>query len=170
MKLIATATVSTTGISRIELLSVPQTFTDLVVLISARTNQTGNFGVLTLRLNDSATGSFRALEGDGGSAYSYNGVFTDAFNVVGNSATANTFSNGFVYVPNYTTSVDKAYASDSVTENNATQAIQTFRAGSATSAVPVTSVIIATAHNFIVGSTASLYGITKGSDGITTAS
>jgi hypothetical protein len=39
------------------------------------------------------------------------------------SATAGTFSNSEIYIPNYTSSNQKSFSSDSVTENNATSAI-----------------------------------------------
>jgi hypothetical protein len=88
-----------------------------------------------------------------------------------NAVTANTFGNIQIYFPNYAGSTNKSYSVDSVTENNETVAYQTILAGlwSNTAAI-TTATFTAESGNFAIGSTISLYKITKGSDGIVTTS
>jgi hypothetical protein len=78
-------------------------------------------------------------------------------------ATASTFANTALYIPNYAGSANKTWSSDSVYENNASEAYQTIIAGSWTSTAAITSVTltISGGANFDIGSTASLYIITK---------
>jgi hypothetical protein len=60
---------------------------------------------------------------------------------------------------------------DTVSENNATAAFQRIIAGLNNSTAAITSInFFPSSGNFVAGSTISLYGITKGSDGIVTTS
>jgi hypothetical protein len=84
-------------------------------------------------------------------------------------ATSDTFGNATIYVPNYAGSTAKSYSSDSVTENNATESYQAVHASSQSSTTAITSVtIFAQNGNLLTGTTVSLYGVLKGSDGIVT--
>ena len=175
MKLIQTITLASTA-AGVSFSSIPQSFTDLLILASVRSLRTGNnLEYLGLIINNTYSGySTRALEGNGSTARS----FTEAsYRNIGltptASATANTFGNSQIYIPNYTSSVNKTASGDSVTENNATEAYQSMNAFTQTITEAVTRVELDSASSgagFAIGSTFSLYGITKGSDGITTAS
>jgi hypothetical protein len=90
----------------------------------------------------------------------------------GSGSTSNTFSNLSVYIPNYTGSTAKGVSIDSVTENNGTNAFQVIAAHLTNSTSAVTSIgfFSTTSSSFLTGTTISLYGITKGSDGIVTTS
>jgi hypothetical protein len=173
MKLIESKTLATAAAS-IEFTSIPQDGTDLVAFLSLRATSTNStyrtYGVL-LSLNSSTTGfTSRALDGSGSSASSFTetrfmGRMPD------NAVTANTFGNIQIYFPNYAGSTNKSYSVDSVTENNETVAYQTILAGlwSNTAAI-TTATFTAESGNFAIGSTISLYKITKGSDGLVTVS
>jgi len=174
MKLIATQTLATAAAS-IEFTSIPQTFTDLVILFSFRdtgTNSTARAFQTALTLNGSTTGfSARGLGGQGSSTFSFSdtprfgGWHPDA------AATSNTFSNTMLYIPNYTGSTNKSYSIDNVIENNETLSYQGIIAGLWSNIAAITSVgLPTTGTNLAIGSTASLYGILKGSDGIVTTS
>jgi hypothetical protein len=90
----------------------------------------------------------------------------------GNGATANTFSNIGVYLPNYTASTAKSMSTDTVGENNATQAFQTITAALWNVTDPINQITVGFngSDNFLQYSSATLYGILKGSDGIVTVS
>jgi hypothetical protein len=173
MKLIESKTLGTAAAS-IEFTSIPQDGTDLVAVLSLRATSTNStyrtYGVL-LSLNSSTTGfTARALDGSGSSA----STFTETRfmgRMPDNAVTANTFGNIQIYFPNYAGSTNKSYSVDSVTENNETVAYQTILAGlwSNTAAI-TTATFTAESGNFAIGSTISLYKITKGSDGIVTTS
>jgi hypothetical protein len=175
MKLIESKTLGTAQAS-IEFTSIPQTFTDLVVVVSARWNSgTGTAGI---RFNASDTGySWRWLNGDGSTASSLS-ASSNTGNIgdfPANTTTSNTFSSHSIYIPNYTASQNKSFSVDTVTENNATSnAFQQIVANLWSNTAAITSLSLLTYNNgglnLAVGSTASLYGILKGSDGIVTTS
>jgi len=178
MKLIESKTLGTAQAS-IEFTSIPQTFTDLIALVSVRSADTSTFERLSVRFNsDSGTNySNRFLIGDGGSASSSNRTGANLFSleagVQGTNSTSNTFANGQLYIPNYTSAVVKSLSSDSVTENNATPAGQAITAGLWNNTAAITTITFSYfigASNLVAGSTVSLYGVLKGSDGIVTTS
>ena len=140
--------------------NIPQTgYTDLKIVVSARTDFAGNTANLYLRPNNLTTNlSQRELYGTGSTATST----TDAhlgLPVVGASATANTFGNYEVYIPNYTSSNNKSFSFDSVTENNATAVLTMLSAGLWSQTAAITSIVFTADGNLVAGSTFSLYGI-----------
>jgi hypothetical protein len=169
MALIETKTLATTAAS-IEFTSIPQDGTDLVILISARTNASGlRSGQISF--NGSTSGfSNRSLDGTGSVAAS----FSEARYVgtlAGTTATADTFGNALIYIPNYSGATNKSFNADSVSENNAASAIQSISAGLWSNTAAITSLSFSpSTDSLIAGSTISLYKITKGSDGIVTTS
>ena len=86
----------------------------------------------------------------------------------GANATSNTFGNTSVYIPNYAGSTNKSVSSDAVTENNATTASQQILASIWNNTSAITSIFVSdTGSNLVQNSTASLYGILRGSGGAT---
>jgi hypothetical protein len=177
MKLIESKTLGTAAAS-IEFTSIPQTFTDLVVLASIRTARTDDtFDDIVFRFNGDSTASrytFRRLFGNGSAASSSNAALDRGYFGVfsSNLSTANTFGNGSLYIPNYAGSTNKSSSADTVMENNATASRQILLANlySATTAISSILFFSDVGANLMAGSTISLYGITKGSDGIVTTS
>lgn len=171
MKLIETKTLTGTAAS-IEFTSIPQTYTDLLVLVSLRGTTSQIYILTDIFFNGSTTGfSSRGLEGNGSSAVSYTNstIYINAGN--GATSTANTFSNHSIYIPNYAGSTNKSVSVDGVSENNATTAYASIQAGLWANTAAITSIQIkARADSFVAGSTVSLYGIKSGSDGIVTVS
>ena len=160
---IASNTVST-AVSSITFSSIPATYTDLVIKVSARATYAANFQDINIRFNGSATGySSRLLQGDGSAATSANnasGALVWGANSVSANATANTFSNGEVYIPNYTSANFKSISTDSVTENNATAAYIQVAAGLWSNTAAITSIeMYLGAGNYVQYSTFTLYGI-----------
>jgi hypothetical protein len=155
-------TVGAAGASSVTFNSIPQTgYTDLVVKMSVRDN-TGNIGnFLNISLNGSAT-SFtgRYLNGNGASASSGSGFPRLVIEYSGASSTANTFGNGEMYFPNYTSANFKSYSGDSVSENNATTAYADMSAGLWSSTAAITSITFTPNTGQLVQySTFSLYGV-----------
>jgi hypothetical protein len=177
MKLIESKTLATAAAS-IEFTSIPQDGTDLVALMSIRVDAADTSRDMIVQFNGDTGNnySFRRLVGTGSSASSSSGSGAGDLFIVGshsaNSATSNTFGNGSVYIPNYTGSTAKSASSDTVSENNATAAQQTISATLWSGTAAITSVLFKPyfSANLMVGSTISLYKITKGSDGIVTTS
>jgi hypothetical protein len=171
MTLIETKTLGTAQAS-IEFTSIPQDFTDLLVLVSLRGTTTEIYILTDIFFNGSTTGfSSRGLEGNGSSAVSYTNstIYTNAGN--GATSTANTFSSHSIYIPNYAGSTNKSVSVDAVLENNATTAYSSIQAGLWANTAAITSIQIkARANSFVADSAVSLYGITKGTDGIVTTS
>jgi hypothetical protein len=163
--LIASVTVGSGGAASIDFSSIPSTYTDLCLKISAR-NVSGAqvFDYLKIGFNGSvADYTLRTLEGDGSSAASYTrstfGVnFAGRFNGAG--STSNTFGNAEMYFPNYAGSTNKSMSVDTVTENNGTTAYATLLAGLWSQTAAITSISFTTEiSNFAQHSTATLYGI-----------
>jgi hypothetical protein len=169
MKLIETKTLGTAAAS-IEFTSIPQTFTDLVVLVSARATTSSE---TRLALNGVTTNfTRRDLVGTGSTVFSTAGNDNFLAEMGKNPFTANTFGNLSLYIPNYTVTGSKSYSVDAVNENNGTEAGMRILAGLSTNTAAITSLTISagSGDTMIAHSTVSLYGITKGSDGIVTTS
>jgi hypothetical protein len=172
MKLIETKTLTAAAAS-IEFTSIPQTFTDLVLLFSAGRN--GSISYVQLAVNGSTTnGSSNTLLGQGNSVTGSSST-TLIQAGAGASTIINVFSNAFMYVSNYaSTTTTKTISFDAVTEQNGTVAFQGLASGLWNNTSAITSLRIELEGGSPLAlradSTFSLYGITKGSDGITTAS
>lgn len=143
--------------------TIPQTYKTLKVVISARSDSGTSFTGIRANLNGSTTSqSSRTLSGNGSAASSatYSTFFAGL--VQQTAYTANTFTSSELTLPNYTSSTqNKVGSSESVTENNATEAQQWMFANLWSSTAAVTSVTIAIdgSGNFISGSTFTLYGL-----------
>ncbi len=174
MKLIESKTLATAQAS-IEFTSIPQTYTDLLFVLSLRATGTGSDNVAdgTVRFNSStANFSYRFLGGNGINSFSGSG---SAAGFIGwhpsSAATSNIFGNASLYIPNYTATTNRSYTVDAVAENNATVTYNCLLAGLWSNSTVISNVSFFTsATDFAIGSTVSLYGITKGSDGIVTTS
>ena len=163
---IYTQTVGAGGASSITFTNIPQTFTDLQINVSLRSNaSSANYGIyMTVNNNGSSIYSYRDIRGDGNSVVSQSGsatalVWSDTVN--GTGTTSSTFSNGTIYIPNYANSTTyKSALLDNVFENNSTNAGITIHAGliSSTSAITTFS-LQSQVGNFVQYSTVSVYGI-----------
>lgn len=172
MKLIETKTLTVAAAS-IEFTSIPQDGTDLIVLVSGRSARTGDVvDFIGLAFNGStASRTGRELRGSGSAASSNTNTDGNIGNVSTADATANTFGNLSIYIPNYTSSANKSAISDAVMETNGSRSFQGIHAHLWSNTAAITSVTLTMLiSTFVAGSTASLYKVTKGSDGIVTVS
>ena len=156
---------ATGSVANISFTSIPATFTDLVLKMSLRSSVTDSSDPydLVFTLNATSTITSKVLRGNG-SVVSSNSI-TDRILRAGpvpSNWTANTFSNGEIYIPNYAGSNYKSWSSDAVTENNATSADMSLVAGLTSITAPITSITIAgLAGNLVQYSTAYLYGVSN---------
>ncbi len=165
---IASSTVGSGGASSISFTSIPSTYTDLLIKLSARGTDTGtngwNQGVITF--NSSSTGySSILLLGRGDLApVSFTGGSTGidyGFYVSNAATTTNTFASNEIYIPNYTGSNYKSVNSDIGEENSGARAIMGFSGGVWANSAAITSITLerTSTWNFVENTTATLYGI-----------
>lgn len=176
MTLIQTVTVGAGGTSSIVLSSIPQTFTDLLIVIQSRIEATdvgGQFAQMVCYPNNvsypDTTTAFRQLYGDGNTVTSSSGSaeFIRVGYVPSGTATANVWSNIQVYITNYTSTATKAFSCDGVAENNGLNGIQSLIAGRTTTSSPISSLRFEVGRTLSQNTIVSIYGITRGSGGAT---
>ena len=175
---IATNTVGSGGVASVTFSSIPATYTDLLIKISARssTNSSANIwddvginfnsaGVNTSVTSKTAFG-YSASVGSNSNASWSAGFVTNP------NATANTFSNTEIYIPNYTSaSLPKAFSVNTAANTNATTPINAnidaMLAGlwSPGTQAAITSIgfsiVTGTSPLFVQYSTFTLYGISN---------
>ena len=165
---ISTVTVGSGGASNITFTNIPQTYTDLKLVLSTRSSRATVQDTFNLLFNSSASGySYRRLYSDGSSGSgsdtsSGDTSLTTAY-TQGGSGTANTFGSLELYIPNYTSSVVKSVSSDGVSENNATTSYLGLVASAWSGTAPITSITLTptTGGTLQQYSSATLYGIRK---------
>jgi hypothetical protein len=161
--LISSVTVGSGGAASMGFTSIPSTYTDLVVKVSARSNRALTVDGILISFNGS-TSNFtnRYLEGDGSTAYSAI-LARLASSAVGSTATASTYSNAEIYIPNYAGSNFKSLSTDSVTENNATGSLTDLMANLWSDTAAITSITLTPYIGTLFNqySTAYLYGISN---------
>jgi len=165
--LISTVTVGAGGAASIDFTSIPGTYTDLKIVANLRADNANTDGNVTFNgLTTNLTS--RQLYGSG----SASGAATNASKILSygladaSTYTASTFSSVEIYVPNYAGSTNKSVSIDAVVENNAAAAYATIVAGLWASSSAITQVTLkADTGNLAQYSTASLYGVLKGSSG-----
>jgi hypothetical protein len=165
MVLIAKDTVAGTPAS-VAFNNIPQSFTDLVVEVSGR----GSNSYLFARFNgDTANNySLRRLEATGSSVSSQASTGQNALllGVMNNtSMTANTFSSGTLYIPNYTQAQAKAVNATTCQEAAATSKLINIAAGLWSSTGAITSISFTSnapgAGTIAAGTSFYLYGILR---------
>lgn len=168
IKLIASETV-TSNVSSYVWDNIPQTYTDLIIWVSARGSETFANGGLNIRMvpNNSNTNlSFIQLLGDSTNATNSSGTAANAALMNVNGDTANLFSASSIYISNYTGSDNKIWTAEGVTENNGTTAYQTYTTGQWAAGSAITSIRLEPIQTINItmqaGSSFSLYGVLKG--------
>jgi hypothetical protein len=161
---LAESTVGAGGTSAITFNNIPQNYTDLVVKISGRTNFAQINDTYKITFNGTTSGySGRFIQGNGSAASSSTAgtAAIDSPQTVGNSATASTFGNTEIYIPNYAGSTNKSISIDTVGENNATSALSNLYAALWANVSAISSISIGPQNGTLLleHSTATLYGI-----------
>lgn len=145
---------------------IPQTYTDLVIRGSIRSNRASSL-VDTINYNfNSSTANFSNTKMEGTGAAS-NGVRnqTNSSLIVAtaSSVAANTFTSFEIYLPNYAGSTNKPFGSFFAYEDNATIAYVGAVASLRSNTAAITSITLGlvTGPNFVSGSSFHLYGISN---------
>jgi hypothetical protein len=170
---ISSVTVPLLGQAAISFTSIPSTYTDLLIKISARN-----------AVVDVTTYIDMIINGDTGAYYdqkNISGFFNSSvsqqtwsnqnsfylYQINSSTSTASTFSNDEVYLPNYTSTTAKSISVDGVAESNTSSGTNRVTALSVglyhpASNTAITSITLtANGGNFVQYSTATLYGISK---------
>ena len=145
--------------------SIPSSgYTDLKLVISGRGSASGYWTNIYLTFNGSSSSYSTKLlydaDGTAGSATSGSSSYIQYGYVPGSSATANTFCNTEIYVPNYLSSNYKSVSIDTVTENNGSNILLGMTAGLWSNTAAINSITLALDNsNWVANTTVSLYGI-----------
>jgi hypothetical protein len=167
LNLIAKQTVGSGGAASVTFSSIPQTYTDLKLVVSIRGTRSATTEGLLLSFNGSGSSfSTRLLGGSGSSTFS--STYTRGYtgDVDAANATANTFGSGDIYIPNYTSANYKSFSTDVVQEDNSSTAYAEMFAGLWSNTAAITSLTIATdtgGQTWAEFSTFYLYGISSSS-------
>lgn len=158
--------------------NIPQTFTDLLLVTSLRSNRDAKVERARVVLNgDQANNyTYRTFVGTGTSTFG-EGITTNGmifYSANGNTATASTFSTVKVLLPNYTVSgtVKVASLDGSWASFETNESWREMNTGTWNGTTPVTSLSLVMDFGsvWLQHSSATLYGITKGSSGGVTVS
>jgi hypothetical protein len=166
-KKIQTITVGSGGSSSIEFTSIPQTYTDLRIVLSARSLQGNVYGGGALQFNSDTGSNYKWVRarGDGSataSDYSSSATSITNWDVAGANATASVFGTVIFDILNYTSSNYKSIFLEYTGENNATEAHMGMNAGIWTSTSAITSIkLFSSGNNYVQYTTATLYGISN---------
>jgi hypothetical protein len=173
--LLSTITVGSGGAASITFSNIPQNFTDLMLFISPRerdiadirqpifltfNNNTSGYSD-RISLTDATSTPTSTSNSYGAGSFVMNGYAT------GTTATSGTFSSLQTYISNYTGSGYKVFGTDSVIENNGATGLLSIQAQSWDNTAAISSIQLTTYTAFAQHSSASLYGIAKGSGGAT---
>lgn len=179
--LIQQTVVGSGGTANITFSSIPNTYTDLKIVLSIRTNYTLSARddvKITLNNDTGSNYSSRRLIGyDSGQRLADGASGTPSQNLTlfttTNLTTVSTFGMMEIYIPNYTASTTKSYLIDpSGPNNSSTSWILGITSHNYNQTTAISNVKIEPAYGtaFVEHSSASLYGITAGSSGGVTVS
>jgi len=159
--LIETKELSTTTAS-VEFSSIPQTYTDLMLKVSARSTEVDTFTSLRVYFNGVTTNQ-TAVEGRviNTTIVSYSVAYAQAGYLAGGQTDANLHGSANIYVPNYTGATSKVSAGDVfLASNTAAQNVLVFSSRKWTVTDAVTSITVAPANgSWVQYSNFYLYGI-----------
>jgi len=160
-------TVGAAGAASVTFSGIPQTgYTDLVLKASPRVTTVNTVDGVRVTFNGN-TSSYtnKRVFGTGTSAISdsFGTSFIYFGSVNASTSTGSVFSNGEMYIPNYTSSNYKSTSADLVQENNVTEGYQFLMAGLWSNTAAITSITLTSdsADNFVQYSTFYLYGVAK---------
>jgi len=150
----------TTSQSSITFSAIPQTYTDLQIIVSARSDQNGVVRAFKVQPNGTDIIAGRRLGDETGV---YQDTTVSAYLPGTGVSSSNIFGGAEIWIHDYTnTGRGKPVFSHSVVENNASANGQSVIAGIYDSSTAVTSLSLAiTLGNFVANSNFYLYGIKK---------
>jgi hypothetical protein len=164
-KLISSTTVGSGGAANITFTSIPNTYTDLVLKLSGRTNPVATDWVNCSVTINGSTSNFSQvfLFGDGSATSAASR--TDNLNIGfanASTSTSNTFSNEEFYFTRYASSNLKRFGVDKIGETNAAAAYQHTNSVLWSNSAEITSITITPqSGSYVENTTAYLYGISN---------
>jgi hypothetical protein len=162
--LISSVTVGSGGAASMTFSSIPSTYTDLCFLISARSTDAGGGDYVVARPNNATTNfTFKNLASyDNATPVSENGTLEFYTPIPAAGATASTFGNTHIYIPNYASSNYKSANQEGVNQPNSTSGAIMLNANLWSSTTAITSfTLLCLFANFAQHTTAYLYGISN---------
>ena len=149
--------------------SIVGTYTDLLLICSARTDRGNNGDALVLQFNSDTGNNYstRSLYGTGSAAVSTSWSSVAGIYLVqattANSDTASTFGSSETYIPNYAGATNKSVSHTGNSENNAATSYMSADAGLWSNTAAITALLLKPLNgtNLKSGSSFFLYGITK---------
>jgi hypothetical protein len=160
MTKLATVTVSS-SVASASFTNIPQSYSDLVVLLSVRTTAAEEASSLHISLNGLAqsVSTSQYLVTNAGAPFGGSSTGWVAY-ANGNTSTANIFSNTELIISDYATNNYKTLTSDTVQENNGSTAYMGFLSNVWANTSPVTSITITPVNGSLAQfSTVTLYGV-----------
>jgi hypothetical protein len=152
----------TTGAASFTFNNIPQTgYTDLKIVVSARSTYAGGYVAMRMNPNGSTSNATsRIVYGSGTGTASFSDTIIYS-NINANNSATNTFGNCEIYCPNYTsTTKPKSFNIDAVTEENGAVALGLMISALWANNTSISSLYFApTVGDFMVGSSFALYGI-----------
>jgi hypothetical protein len=146
--------------------SIPGTYTDLVLRISARSDRAAARETVQVQFNSTGSGLYSEtrIQGSGSAVSSFRNTAGDgvnAFFIDSAVDTASTFASLEAYIPSYAAAIKKQFSAIGALENNATEAYIRALAGlfDSTSAISSITLTPTGPSNFVSGSSFYLYGI-----------
>jgi hypothetical protein len=161
--------VLTTTQSSVTFSGISGTYTDLILLISARSNHSAvAYDAILVQINSLTSGNtYTELVGYTTGVLTAANQYGSSKNLLGWTSTAGTTSNTFgsaeIYLPNYSGNYNKVLSSSAVSENNATTSEAAYTAavaGLLSNTVAISSLTLnCFSGSFVSGSRFDLYGI-----------
>ena len=162
-------TVLTTTQATITFSSIPSSYTDLIVVCSAK-NSRSDLAISSMTVSFNNTGgtaySWTELTVTGlssstvGSARATGYPYIDDIYITTAAGTADTFNSVEIYIPNYSGATNKLVSISSNTERNTANAYTAQIAGLFSNTAAINRIDLTTAgYNFVSGSRFDLYGI-----------
>jgi len=146
--------------------SIPQTYTDLKVIMSTRSTRAAFDDEVKININGTGIGSnftSRVVGGEGTAASQFSTSYSTGritLGIQGSTTTASTFTSTEHYFPNYTGSNFKSISSDNTVGQNAAAVFTDLSASLYSSTSAITSIAFSTTlGDFAQYSTFYLYGI-----------
>lgn len=167
---------ATGNISSLNLSSIPTdgTYTDLLLVCAPRFVNGGGGGLdMYMTFNGSTTGyTENGMYSIGSAEAAYKWSLSGIRLHSKNNAISGLFGNFYIYISNYTSNAKKVVTMDMVFPEIASEAVNYVQAGEWNNSSAINSIQFDPESSFVIsaGSTFSLYGITAGSDGVTTVS
>ncbi len=154
-----------TNTATITFSSIPNTYTDLLLKISARTASNADYDPLYLDFNNDTASNYSVqnLRGSGTFAEAFRlsntNPITNGYAINGSTSTANTFANCEIYIPSYLTATNKPLNIFTAQETAATGANVVQQAALWRNNAAITSIRMYSNGSFVTNSSFFLYGI-----------